>query len=72
MFARCVNIPTLNHLRMTGYIVHSILCGVESRVQVTMHMDPFSIMNVLVKSFLLICIHFALSGFRSTRVQRAK
>ena len=72
MFARRVNIPTLNHPRMTGYSAHSILCGVESRVEVTMDMVPVSVINVLVKTFLLICIHFAQSGVRCTRVPRVK
>jgi len=72
MFARCVKTRTLNHLRMTGYSAHSILCGVESRVQVTMDMCLISMMNVLVKTFLLICINFARWGFCFTRLQRVK
>lgn len=72
MFARYVKIRTLNHLRMTVYSAHSILCGVESRVQVTMDVDPISMMYVLVEPFLLICIHFARSGFRFTRIPRVK
>jgi hypothetical protein len=72
MFARCMKILTLNHMRMIGCSAHSILCGVESRVQVKKDMDPISMMNVLVKLFLLICIHFARSAFRCTRVPRVK
>ena len=72
MFARFVKICTLNHVRMTGYSAQSILCGVESLLKVAMDMDPISMMNVLVKPFLLICIHFARSGVRCTRVPWVK
>jgi hypothetical protein len=59
MCARDVKIRKLKHPKMTGYSAHSVLCGVESRMQVTMDMDPISMMNVLVKTFQLICIYFA-------------
>ena len=54
-----MKIPPLNHPRRTGYSGHSVFCGATSHVQVTVDMDPISVMNVLIKPFLLICIHFA-------------
>jgi hypothetical protein len=41
------------------YSGHSVFCGVTSCIEVTVDMDPISVMNVLIKLFLLICIHFA-------------
>jgi hypothetical protein len=49
--------PTLNRPRRTGYSAHSVLCGVMHCVQVTVDMDPISVMKIFIKFFLFICIH---------------
>jgi hypothetical protein len=56
-----MKIPTLNHTRRSGYSAHTVLCGLTSRVQVIVGMDPVSVMNVLIKRSVLICIHIAWS-----------
>ena len=50
-----MKIPTLNRPRRTG--AHSVLCEVMCCVQVTVDMDPISVMKILIKFFLFICIH---------------
>lgn len=68
MFAGCVKISTLNHPSKTEYSAHSIICGVVSRVQVTMDMDPISVMNFVFQLFCLFSFwpdrELAVPGYR--------